>query len=316
MANIGKINGIAIASVSKVNGTAITSVSKINGLGKLLLDAVSGCGFAYSLRKLRAAYTGYAVTVRRSTDNAEFDIAFDSNNVISADSLCYQSGVSQGTLSTVFSGADGYVKSIYDQTSNIINATNTVTGEQPKLISNGSLLLNGYNKPGLQFDGSDDNLVATHGTGNDFADKFSIYSVIHPTGYGEGGFGRIVNKGSSVAQPAFYTSSNSSGQLGLTVGSTGYGSSLLSTGATVYVSVHFDETADTYAFYKNGSSFGSSSATTDITATTESMYLGNNSAKTRTFDGIISEIIGWTTLSSAGDRALVDADVKGFYGIS
>lgn len=46
----------------------------------LLLDQVTGAAAAYSLRKLRNAYTGSAVRVRRSSDNSEQDIGFSGND--------------------------------------------------------------------------------------------------------------------------------------------------------------------------------------------------------------------------------------------
>jgi len=42
----------------------------------LLLDTYTGAAVAYSLRQLRTAYTGAAIRVRRSSDNAEQDINF------------------------------------------------------------------------------------------------------------------------------------------------------------------------------------------------------------------------------------------------
>jgi hypothetical protein len=45
----------------------------------LLLDIYPNAAVAYSLRKLRSAYSGNAIEVRRSLDNAEEDFGFDSN---------------------------------------------------------------------------------------------------------------------------------------------------------------------------------------------------------------------------------------------
>jgi len=47
----------------------------------LLLDTYTGAAVAYSLRKLRTAYTGAAIRVRRSSDNAEQDINFVSGDL-------------------------------------------------------------------------------------------------------------------------------------------------------------------------------------------------------------------------------------------
>lgn len=47
----------------------------------LLLDTYPNAAVAYSLRKLRTAYSGSAIRVRRSSDNAEQDIAFVGNDL-------------------------------------------------------------------------------------------------------------------------------------------------------------------------------------------------------------------------------------------
>lgn len=55
-------------------------------IGSLLLDSYPNAAVAYSLRKLRSAYTGSAIRVRRSVDNVEQDFGFV-NNVLDTDSL-------------------------------------------------------------------------------------------------------------------------------------------------------------------------------------------------------------------------------------
>jgi len=47
----------------------------------LLLDLYPGATVAYSLRKLRTAYSGSAIRVRRSSDNTEQDFGFDSSEI-------------------------------------------------------------------------------------------------------------------------------------------------------------------------------------------------------------------------------------------
>lgn len=53
----------------------------------LLLDTYPNAAVAYSLRKLRTAYTGNAIRVRRSIDNAEQDISFVGNDLDTASML-------------------------------------------------------------------------------------------------------------------------------------------------------------------------------------------------------------------------------------
>ena len=64
-----------------------------------VLDQVSvSSAAAYSLRKLRAAYTGSAVRVRRSSDNAEANIGFASNGDLDTAALLAFVGAGNGLL--------------------------------------------------------------------------------------------------------------------------------------------------------------------------------------------------------------------------
>lgn len=53
----------------------------------LLLDLFPNASVAYSLRKLRTAYTGSAIRVRRSSDNAEQDFGFDNSGDLDVNSI-------------------------------------------------------------------------------------------------------------------------------------------------------------------------------------------------------------------------------------
>jgi hypothetical protein len=55
----------------------------------LLLDLYPNAAVAYSLRKLRNAYSGSAIRVRRSSDNAEQNISFVGNNLDTASLLSF-----------------------------------------------------------------------------------------------------------------------------------------------------------------------------------------------------------------------------------
>ena len=50
-------------------------------LPDLPLDIVSDAAFGYGLRRLHSNYTGAAIRVRRSSDNAEQDIGFTGNDL-------------------------------------------------------------------------------------------------------------------------------------------------------------------------------------------------------------------------------------------
>jgi hypothetical protein len=109
----------------------------------LLLDFYPNASAAYSVRKLRLAYTGSAIRVRRSSDNTETDIGFNGANLDTT------------ALTSFCSGTNGFVTTWYDQSGNGINATQTTAANQPQIVSSGSVI-NTNSKPSLQFDGVND----------------------------------------------------------------------------------------------------------------------------------------------------------------
>lgn len=114
--------------------------------GTFLLDVYPDATGAYSLRKLRTAYEGAAIKVRRSNDNAESDIGFDSFGFLDISAL------------TTFVGANsGLVTTWYDQSKNRFNLTQTTAANQPRIVNSGTVdRLSGSNRPTLIFDGSND----------------------------------------------------------------------------------------------------------------------------------------------------------------
>lgn len=118
-----------------------------------LLDAYPSAAAAYSLRKLRTAYTGSAIRVRR-TDLNEANIGFTSNGELDTTALLSFTGT--GALD------NGFITTWYDQSGNGYNATQTTAASQPQIVSGGSVILeNG--KPSIEFDGVSDGLVNTSG---------------------------------------------------------------------------------------------------------------------------------------------------------
>jgi hypothetical protein len=104
-----------------------------------LLDTYPNAAAAYSVRKLRAAYTGSAIRVRRSSDNTEQDIGFTALGNLDTTSL-----------SSFCSGTNGFVTTWYDQSGNAKNATQSTAANQPQIVSSGSVI-NVNSKPAAQF---------------------------------------------------------------------------------------------------------------------------------------------------------------------
>jgi hypothetical protein len=97
----------------------------------LLLDLFPNASVAYSLRKLRTAYSGSAIRVRR-TDLAEQDIGFNSSGQL--DTVALLAFVGTGALD------NGFVTKWYDQSTNVNDSTQTTAIRQPIIVSSGAIL--------------------------------------------------------------------------------------------------------------------------------------------------------------------------------
>ena len=106
-----------------------------------LLDTYSGASVAYSLRLLSSTYSGSAIRVRRSDDNAEQDIGFRINELDTS------------TLETFSIGSDCFVVTWYDQSGGTNNATQTTASAQPKIVSSGTTITEG-GKPTIDLSSS------------------------------------------------------------------------------------------------------------------------------------------------------------------
>lgn len=84
---------------------------------------------AYSVRKLKSDAT-LSLRVRRSSDNAEQDIGFDGDNLDTS------------ALTTFVGANDGFVTTWYDQSGNGNNSSQATAGNQPQIVSSGSVITN------------------------------------------------------------------------------------------------------------------------------------------------------------------------------
>ena len=168
MPDISKINALAIGSVGKVDGLAKASILDIDGVAVPsaftgLLDTYTGAAAAYSVRKLKTGVT-VAARIRRSGDDIEADVEFDSNNEISLTSPI--SNASSGTYTDLAdfvdhstTPRDAFCVEWKDQSGNGNDATQPTAGGsglQPKVYDATTGLVTENGKPALSFDGSDD----------------------------------------------------------------------------------------------------------------------------------------------------------------
>ena len=133
-----------LAGLSDTDGTANTRGTLPLSLkmehtfvtDKLLNDYPALAGF--SVRLIRFGYSGNCLKVRRSSDNSELDIGFDSNGDLDI-----------SAIETHCGSSDGFVSVWYDQSGNGNNVTQTVTSLQPK-IYDGSAVMQDNGRPAIQ----------------------------------------------------------------------------------------------------------------------------------------------------------------------
>ena len=108
---------------------AFRSSEEIEPATDLLLDTYGeDVKIAYSVRKLRNAYTGDCMRVRNGS-SVELDIGFDSNG-----------NLDESALLTHCGSGDGFVTRWYDQTGNGGYLQQTTTTLQPKIVTSGAVL--------------------------------------------------------------------------------------------------------------------------------------------------------------------------------
>jgi hypothetical protein len=129
----------------------------------LLLDDYSGAAAAYSLRKLRTAYTGSAIRVRRSNDNTEQDIGFTASGDLDTAAL----------KTFVGAGNNGFVTVWYDQSSSN-NLTQTTATRQARII-NAGVIDRQSGRPVVFFDGNDNLFTSADITHTDY----SVFSAVY-----------------------------------------------------------------------------------------------------------------------------------------
>jgi len=128
------------------NRLGLPSKLWVSSVADSLLDFYPGAAAAYSLRQLSSDYDGFAIRVRRSSDNTETNIGFDNSGNLDTVTLLNFCGV-----------GNGFVTTWYDQSGNGRDATQSTGANQPQIVSSGSVILqNGESI--ITFNGTSSNL--------------------------------------------------------------------------------------------------------------------------------------------------------------
>ena len=294
-----------ILGTATANSVSTTQIQPAAFSG--LLDEYPNAAAAYSLRKLRALYSGSAIKVRRASDNALQDIGFDSLtnelDVTSLESFC--------------SGTDGFVQTWYDQSGNGVNATQTTAAEQPKIVSIGSTILEGT-KPTIQWDGSNDKLALSPVITGATARSFFIANKLDSTGgAGEGGLISL-NEGSNPLGSAYRILRENSDIRLRVSGSSGfsYPSGTTALDYNVLTNIWTSGGSQDAEFWSNGVSapFSTGTSSNLNTVNTGNHFIGWYDASVRTLNGNIQEMIIYASDQSS-NRTGIETNINNFYSI-
>lgn len=112
-----------------------TEIYTVSSGAPTLFDTYNNGIHGYALFKLKAAYTGWCLEIRRDSDNATVDVGFDSNGEFSLDSPVSAGG----TLGTWIGSNSGFVRSWYNQAEgpNNFPLTSSLTTNQPRVVNAG-----------------------------------------------------------------------------------------------------------------------------------------------------------------------------------
>jgi hypothetical protein len=265
----------------------ILSFLQTKYIGTLLLDLYPDAAAAYSLRKLRSAYTGSAIRVRR-TDNTEQDIGFV-NNELDTVSL----------LSFVGSG-DGFVSKWYTQIGTN-DSSQSDTSLQPKIVSSGVVSLeNGkatidFNQKFLGLD----NVPYTDFTSN------TIVSVAKSDSTTEGNLYNFAS-GSELYALTYNRTSNNSYSTNSLISGVTYNSGSNMNGQSLILTLHKNGT-DTYINSVEGSANNGSRRTFGVNA------IGQVTSTFR-MNGNVQELVLFNNNQST-DRTAIETNINNFYSI-
>ena len=263
----------------------------------LLLDLYPNAAAAYSLRKLRNAYSGSAIRVRRSNDNTEQDIGFDANG-----------NLDTAALTSFCTGTNGFITTWYDQSSIGRDATQTTAIRQPQIVASGNIT-NDNGKPALTFNGN-----------------YYLEIVNRPlTAATQYAFFAVANAQTNQSFEMLFTQSNSGGNsacIEFRRNSGGNNINILDSTASGFVSVgsinqrllySIMRDSTTTKLYFNGV-FDSQNISAISPVGNFTSNIGGRANSQFFYNGLQQEIIVYANDQTA-NQANIDSNIKTYYGI-
>jgi len=291
----------------------VASLKTFLSASTLPVDSVGSAAVAFGMRKLRTAYTGYCLKVRRSSDSATQDIGFTSAGDLDVTAL----------LNFVGTGT-GYVTTWYDQSGNARNATQATTTYQPTIVTSGVLnTLN--NRPIMTFDGVDDTLTFSNALYNDIT-IMAVYNAITGTNSpGSLAFSENNLISADVAYVAndYMIGIDTSGNVNAMVGNpdTNSGSYAASPGSPGDNKLHwmaFTRTQSTavYSVYTDSGSYSDTNGNTASLNANSQINIGFScGSNCGNGHDSLSEVLGYSSVLSESNRQLLERNEGWYYNL-
>jgi hypothetical protein len=291
------------------------------GAPALLLDDYAGAETAYSLRKLRTAYAGSAMLVRRSSDSDTLSIGFVNNYL---DTTAMKTFCGTGATDTCF------VVTWFDQSGNSRHATqttNTATA-QPRIMVNGAIQYSNGDA-GILFTGSSVGLIVPSST--------SFYNFLHNgtnsaitvvakpnTG---SSFMYLLTNNDGISATGFYLAVNPTFSLqyasraaaNITASNTSSNNTITANQFLVHMDIDADNAtaADRNSMYIDAGSAIKNNTSTNAAPTGNAgnnLAIGRRNAASNAFIGLYYEVIIWGNDQSS-NRAAIETNINNFYQI-
>ena len=264
-----------------------------------LLDTYTGAAGAYSLRKLRTAYTGSAIEVYNGTSYQ--DIGFNASNELDTVGLASFCG-----------GNDGFVSKWYDQSGNANHAAQTSTGSMPKIYDSVTGVIPENSKPCMDFASSKFMALSSAAISDLSSTAVSIFMVCTPPDTTTDGVAYTLTDTAATSNVLSLSFNRTTGVYVVTR----YTPTATRSGDTHGVNQSIFSFVSTGASNATGYEDGTQATTTPTQARGAFQNaIGSNNATVAgfTFEGTIQEMVIYASNPS---RTGVESDLATFYGIT